>query len=472
MSFWPAEPNSLRFDRDLFASVLRETRRGLSASLSGGRNEFYKLCLEDEEALDSLTDVAECIARGLVPPAIRAALALSQLTAILKTNGKVRGIAAGDALRRLVEKTLAKQFSSTFRQEVSPLNFGLADRSGTDGLIHLLRSSAERDPHRTIVSIDGIGAYDHISRSRMFQELWNVPSLRSLIPYARLFLGQESQFVWRDEAGISHMIRQGEGGEQGAALMPALFCLALKPALAEIQAALQPDEQVYAYLDDIYVVTSPARVRAVFDLVSEVLYRVCRIRVNRGKLVAWNASGSSAPADVAELDTPASSGVTAHTVWTSDLPAAQCGVTVLGSPIGSDAFVHAFSERLLDDERAFFNKLAELPCSQHAWLLLSYCGAPRANYRLRTIPPHQCAFYARGHDEAVLQAFSRLLGAEGVIDGSLADWARQMRLPCRFAGLGLRSAVRTSPTAYWASWNDCIGPLSIRFPQFWSYLAV
>ena len=44
----------------------------------------------------------------------------------------------------------------------------------------------------------------------------------------------------RDAAGHIHEINQGDGGEQGDALMPALFCLALKPALDAIQAAL-PD---------------------------------------------------------------------------------------------------------------------------------------------------------------------------------------------------------------------------------------
>jgi hypothetical protein len=48
---------------------------------------------------------------------------------------------------------------------------------------------------------------------------------------------------------------QGEGGEQGDALMPVLFCMAMKGALDEIQAELRPGEVVLAYLDDLYFVT-------------------------------------------------------------------------------------------------------------------------------------------------------------------------------------------------------------------------
>ena len=56
---------------------------------------------------------------------------------------------------------------------------------------------------------------------------------------------------------------QGEGGEQGDPLMPALFALALAPALRSFQEELHPGEHVRAFLDDIYVATSPARTASV-----------------------------------------------------------------------------------------------------------------------------------------------------------------------------------------------------------------
>ena len=73
--------------------------------------------------------------------------------------------------------------------------------------------------------------------------------------------------------------------------------------------------------------------------------------------------------------------------------------------------------------------------------------------------------YARGHDDAVLNAFGRLLGLPPNVGHPLPSWTRQLRLPFRFGGLGLRLAQRTSPAAYWASWGDCLCPLSQRFPE-------
>ena len=52
-------------------------RKGLSAGLGGTRNEYLKLVLEDEYALDCLTDVAELLARGHVPTSVVDAMSLS-----------------------------------------------------------------------------------------------------------------------------------------------------------------------------------------------------------------------------------------------------------------------------------------------------------------------------------------------------------------------------------------------------------
>ena len=57
-----------------------------------------------------------------------------------------------------------------------------------------------------------------------------------------------------------HTIQQGEGGEQGDAFMPLLFCMGQHAALQEVQARLRPNERLSACLDDVYVVSKPDRV--------------------------------------------------------------------------------------------------------------------------------------------------------------------------------------------------------------------
>ena len=113
-------------------------------------------------------------------------MSLSQLTALKKPNGRVCGICAGDTFRRLVAKCLARQHQRQLQAAVAPANFGLADRSGTDGLVHLIRAATEADAECTLLSIDGVGAYDHVSRATMLEQLWREPELRCLVPFVRL----------------------------------------------------------------------------------------------------------------------------------------------------------------------------------------------------------------------------------------------------------------------------------------------
>ena len=61
------------------------------------------------------------------------------------------------------------------------------------------------------------------------------PDLVEVLPFVRQWYAGQSEFVWFDQEGAPHRIFQGDGGEQGDALMPALFRLALRRALSEVQ---------------------------------------------------------------------------------------------------------------------------------------------------------------------------------------------------------------------------------------------
>ena len=60
--------------------------------------------------------VAERLARADVPGAIVSVIRMGRMTALRKADGGVRGIVAGDVIRRLVARTIAQQLS----QAVNP----------------------------------------------------------------------------------------------------------------------------------------------------------------------------------------------------------------------------------------------------------------------------------------------------------------------------------------------------------------
>ena len=67
----------------------------------------------------------------------------------------------------------------------------------------------------TVLSIDGIGAYDHVHRSAMLKKVHSVPGLRGMLPFVRATYAEPTTYMWRDQAGMPHRIVQAEGGEQG-----------------------------------------------------------------------------------------------------------------------------------------------------------------------------------------------------------------------------------------------------------------
>ena len=53
---------------------------------------------------------------------------------------------------------------------------------------------------------------------------------------------EKPTYLWEDDEGVVHEVLQGEGGEQGDALMPALFSLGQHRSLEALQVRLRPSE--------------------------------------------------------------------------------------------------------------------------------------------------------------------------------------------------------------------------------------
>ena len=132
----------------------------------------------------------------------------------------------------------------------SPFQCAMSTKSGCENIAHTLQGLTEMDPRATGMSIDGISAYDLISRQAMMQGLRDVPGGNSALPFVLMFCGTESRYLWEDSDGGFHSIVQAEGGEQGDAMMPLLFCFGQHRALVHVQSHLREGEVLMAFLDD------------------------------------------------------------------------------------------------------------------------------------------------------------------------------------------------------------------------------
>ena len=139
-----------------------------------------------------------------------------------------------------------------------PFQFALSTRAGTKCVAHVVQAVLDRAA--TILSLDGVGAYDTISRKAMMRGLSDMADGDKLLPFVRQFCATPSTFLWEDEMGETRKIQQGEGGEQGDPLMPLLFSVGQHRAMVAVQAELREGERLFAFLDDIYVVCPANRV--------------------------------------------------------------------------------------------------------------------------------------------------------------------------------------------------------------------
>ena len=444
----------LRLSRNILTRALRTAKRGSAPGLSGTRMEHLKVLLEDDDSWDWFGDLAEAYARADVPDAVAEGLALGRLTALSKPGGRVRGIVTGASFRRVVSRALAMQFAAQFDAATSPFQFALSTRAGTDAVGHALKAVSDNDPGAVILSLDGIGAYDHIKRASMLRGIASAPPLHGLLPFVRMIYGRQSKYVWQDAHGVRHEIVQGEGGEQGDPLMPALYALGQHQALQEAQAALHEGEFIFAFLDDLYVVTSRERAYAAFATVAEAVERVAGVRTHLGKLRAWSRSGGDAPPGLEALGAE---------VWTANKPAAENGIKVLGTPLGSPEFVQAHANARMQEEQRFLDEIPHLQDLQCSWALLAYSAVPRANHLIRVLQPVASQGYACAHDDALWSTLRRLL--ELPADGEeFRNTRRLASLPAKLGGVGLRSAWRIRDAAYWAAWADALPVLQRKLP--------
>ena len=281
-----------------------------------------------------------------------------------------------------------------------------------------------------MLSIDGVGAYDHVFGSSMMMKLWEIPSLRGLLPFVRSVYGRPSRYKWRDSEGVCHDIHQHEGGKQGDPLMPLLFSPAGHDALRAVKQNLLP----MSSCSRSWMMCALCHVQGALEKCTTCLVLHFKNRPASGCTVGKPECGTKAgvqPPDLEELGPE---------VWSKE------GVMILGTPVGSDRFVEVATEERISEEARLWDALGWVP----------------EDVIISCAPCLQSAQYADRHDRGMMMAMEKVLGSVPGSEAQKEEARHLATLPMRLGGLGLRSAFRTA--AYWASWADALPMLSARLP--------
>ena len=173
----PCDPLALNSQR--FLRNVRSGRRGAAAGPSGRTAEHLRVLADDEASADLL-----------------AGMRLGRMVGLRKPDGGVRGLVMSDAFCRLVARMLAQQYAGAFQAACAPFQYALRTRAGAESLARAVRAAAELDARTTVLSIDGVGAYDHILRASMLSGSQHTPSLTALLPFVAQFYAEPSAYVF------------------------------------------------------------------------------------------------------------------------------------------------------------------------------------------------------------------------------------------------------------------------------------
>ena len=101
---------------------------------------------------------------------------------------------------------MAKQISKKVEKATAPFQYALSTKAGCECVAHILQSLTDVDPEATVISIDGVGACDLISRNTMMEGLLNMADGDQILPFVRCFYGTPSTYLWEDEMGVTQHI--------------------------------------------------------------------------------------------------------------------------------------------------------------------------------------------------------------------------------------------------------------------------
>ena len=205
LDFEPA--TSLELDEGLFSKNLRSARRGAAAGSSGMTTDHSRPLLDNVRDLHLLFSIREQLATGKAPQEEVEIGRMGRLTALKKPNGRIRGIVSGEVVRRLVSRTIAQQVSKAVEAGTAPFQCALSTKAGSECVAHALQALCELDPSSSVVSVDGIGAFDLVSA--MLQGLRRIAP--HVVPFVRQFYDTPSTCWWEnDEAPTTHTMAKEE----------------------------------------------------------------------------------------------------------------------------------------------------------------------------------------------------------------------------------------------------------------------
>ena len=427
------------------------------------------------------------------------ALAGSVLIAIPKSTipsdgnaNDVRPIAMGEVYRKLAASLIIHKYQSQIDSIMGNIQLGVGNKCGTEKIIHS-SSIWFADGSGDIVLIDFKNAFNTVSRDMALQNFQTY--LPDLYPFVKAIYGAESQ-LWLSITDSYTSIVSSEGAQQGDPLGPLFFAIATIPLLNQLRLTLDQGS-VNAYLDDITQLAGfDSQCRAISLLKSLAPRYGLSINFKKFKILMARC-GNKTEADRRRCTyTTLCQGISQSNILSHPLddPSSSdetYGLEILGTPVGSQAFVTKYLDRFINISLAKeLARLDQVTHLQSLWCFVHYVVNSKITHLLRTVAPTLTQLLISGFTSLQMKLTQRvfniqpLSGVSNITTTNLRSahdpvydtfsgriCQEQMRLPISAGGMGLRHFEDVAQVAYLASVVTCrhhLASLNNNIPLKWT----
>ena len=395
--------------------------------------------------LSVLTRLVGRLSRGNTPDQSLHLFAAATLLPICPRPNKIRPIAIGQALRRLVTKALLPKALADTRSFLAPHQLANGIPSAMDAIVHDARMLTRRhgnDPDYVMVPIDARNAFNACSRQAILDSLANrAPSLARSTN--AVYAKTTPLLVIPSRSPV--LLPSREGTQQGDPDSMLIFSLTVQPLIRCISQVCNLKLNRW-YADDGLLI----------GRISEVK-RALQILRDEGSAHNFFMHIGKTKAYWPTIDTNRLSKIT------DEIPIdvmTAGGVDILGAPVGSINYMELKLQEKLDACNNALSNNAELPDARIKFHLHRMCGsACKAQHLFRLVPSDVSLPYAEQFDKDQLAAYSRLNNIQ------LTPSAIAQLRPFRKGGHGFTPIAPLIHASYSATLIEA-APIRVPHPQY------
>ena len=386
---------------------------------------------EHNDFRPSLIRLMSRIASGEIPESVAPYFSSSRLIPLKKEPNGIRPIAIGNTFRRLTAKALVLLTEEKIKDYLSPLQFGVGIKGGTEIIVHsirLLLQHHQQNKDFVVFQADFRNAFNTISRNEFMKIIQQ--EFPELYPYVYTCYAFSPPLYLNDNSNTT--LKSLNGSAQGDPLGPLLYCLGIHSFIQKLSTQSKRITNLW-YMDDGTIAGPTEDVLSAISTIQEQ-------GPSRGMYL--NTTKSS-------LYWPSGSEFNSY-LFPEEILRCSDGINLLGVPLGSTDYINSkFNDKIQKRTRSI-QKLPKLEDPQIAVAILSKClSLSKVNYFIRSSPPQLTKKLCSEFDAETTRSIEIILGTNLSLSSKI-----QISLPIKDSGLGLRSAESHAPAAFLSSFNS------------------